>query len=151
MRKTLTLLLLCAIAPLASAAPPRVEGPWIRATPPGAATGAAYARLIGNGTADRLIGAQSAVADRVEIHTHVQRDGMMQMTKIDALAIPADGSGTLEPGADHLMLIGLHRPLTAGESVSMTLVFEKSGEMVVTFPVVDARAEQPPPQQHSGH
>ena len=127
------------VAAHALAAAPVARDAWIRATPPGAATAAGYVRIEGTGTADRLIGARSDVSDRVEIHTHVAANGVMTMTKIEALAIPAEGTATLAPGGDHLMLIGLRGPLATGETVTFTLVFANGGEVVVPFAVRDAR------------
>lgn len=132
-----------AFGAVAIAAPPTANQPWLRATPPGVTTAAAYAQLEGHGTADRLIEARSDSAERVEIHTHVHDNGLMTMKRIDALAVPAAGVARLIPGADHLMLIGLHRALTPGSSVTIKLVFERSGEIEVSFPVIDARAEPP--------
>lgn len=151
MHRLIVALVFGAFAPLALAAAPRVEAPWIRETPPGVPTGAAYARLVGTGTADKLIGARTDVADHVEIHTHVHSNGMMQMKQIESLAIAADGQATLQPGGDHLMLIGLRRPLVAGQPVTITLVFETAGEIAVRFDVLDARATQAPmpaPEHH---
>ena len=137
---------LCSIAlglagAAALAGPPVAGDSWIRATPPGVPTAAAYARIEGSGTDDRLIDARTDVADRVEIHTHVENDGVMTMTRIESLAIPANGATTLAPGRDHLMLIGLRRPLMPGETVEFTLVFESGGEVAATFEVRDVRAD----------
>lgn len=131
------------------AAPPKVSDPWIRETPPNASTAAAFARIEGAGTADRLIGARADVCDRVEIHTVVAQNGVLTMAEIEALAIPAGGAATLAPGGEHLMLMGLRRPLKAGDAVTFTLVFETSGEVVVPFQVRDARAPAQP--QRSSH
>ncbi|NDD34439.1 MAG: copper chaperone PCu(A)C, partial [Rhodobacteraceae bacterium] len=39
---------------------------------------------------DRLIAAASDVAKRVELHTHIEEDGVMKMTKLDdGMIIPA--------------------------------------------------------------
>lgn len=131
------------------AAPPVAHDAWIRETPPNVATAAAYARIDGTDTADRLIGARTDVCDRVEIHTHVAQNGVMTMTEIEALAIPAGGAATLAPGGDHLMLMGLRHGLKAGDVVTFTLIFEKSGEVAVPFQVRDARAHaQPQPSSH---
>lgn len=147
MRKYLWTIALCLAGLPSLAASPVPHDAWIRETPPSVATAAAYARIEGAGTADRLIGARTDVCDRVEIHTHVAQNGVMTMTKIEALAIPAGGAATLAPGGDHLMLMGLHHPLKAGDTVSFTLVFENGGEITVPFQVRDARAPtaaQPP-------
>ena len=41
----------------------------------------------------------------------------------------------LKPGSYHVMLIGLKKPLTAGETFPLTLTFEKAGNISVTVPV----------------
>jgi copper(I)-binding protein len=127
------------------AAPPVAHDAWIREPPPNVATAAAYARIESAGAADRLIGARSDVCDRVEIHTHVAQNGVIAMTEIEALAIPAGGAVTLIPGGDHLMLMGLRRALKAGDVVTFTLVFEQSGPVTVPFQVRDARAQAQQP------
>ena len=46
-----------------------VQQPWARATPAGATTGAVYMTLNNKtGSADRLIGASSDAADKLQIH-----------------------------------------------------------------------------------
>jgi periplasmic copper chaperone A len=53
----------------------------------------------------------------------------------DGLPIPVGGSVVLKPGSYHVMLIGLKKPLTAGEKIALTLTFEKAGNISVTVPV----------------
>jgi periplasmic copper chaperone A len=114
-----------------------VEQPWARATPTGAKTGAAYMTLDNkSGTADRLTGASSDVADKLQIHEMKVENGVMQMREVPGgLPIPAGGSVVLKPGSYHVMLIGLKKPLTAGEKIPLTLTFEKAGNISVTVPV----------------
>lgn len=114
-----------------------VEQPWARATPGGAKTGAAYMTLANKtDTADRLTGASSDVAAKVQIHEMKVVNGVMQMRPLtDGLAIPANGSVALKPGAYHVMLIGLKKPLVAGQSFPLTLTFAKAGNISVTVPV----------------
>ena len=114
-----------------------VEQPWSRATPAGAMTGAVYMTLDNkSGTADRLTGALSDVADKLQIHEMKVENGVMQMRELpNGLPIPAGGSVVFKPGSYHLMLIGLKKPLTAGEKILLTLTFEKAGNISVTVPV----------------
>jgi periplasmic copper chaperone A len=121
-----------------------VEQPWSRATPKGAKTGAVYMTLDNkSGTADRLTGASSDVADKLQIHEMKVENGVMQMREVqDGLSIPAGGSVVLKPGSYHVMMIGLKKPLTAGENFPLTLTFEKAGNISVTVPVQAMGATQ---------
>jgi periplasmic copper chaperone A len=114
-----------------------VEQPWARATPAGAMTGAAYMTLANKtNTADRLTGVSSDVAAKVQIHQMKVVNGVMQMRDLDSgLAIPANGSVALKPGSYHVMLMGLKKPLVAGQSFPLTLTFAKAGTISVTVPV----------------
>jgi len=114
-----------------------IEQPWARATAAGAKTGAVYMTLDNKAsTPDRLAGASSDVADKIQIHEMKVVNGVMQMRELaGGLSIPASGSVVLKPGSYHVMLIGLKKPLTAGEKFPLTLIFEKAGNISVTVPV----------------
>jgi len=89
-----------------------------------------------SGTADRLTGASSDVADKLQIHEMKVENGVMKMREVaGGLPIPASGSVVLKPGSYHVMLIGLKKPLTVGEKFPLTLTFEKAGNISVTVPV----------------
>ena len=112
-----------------------VQEPWARATIPDR-PGAAYARIMNmGGDGDRLVGAASAAAGRVELHTHLMEGDVMKMRRIEAIDVPAEGGVALEPGGHHLMLFDLAEPLKEGTSFPMTLSFEKAGEIEVVVEV----------------
>ncbi|TNF63712.1 MAG: copper chaperone PCu(A)C [Rhodobacteraceae bacterium] len=115
-----------------------VKDPYARSSGPTAVAGAAFMELMNPGTEDdRLIAARSDIAERVELHTHLQdANGVMRMVEIeDGIAVPAGGSALLARGGDHVMFIGLKQPLNQGDEIAVTLVFEKAGEVAVTIPV----------------
>ena len=122
---------------LAQNAAIQIEKPWARATPGGASTGAAYMTLDNKSNAeDRLIGASSDIAGTVQIHEMKVVDGIMRMREVaGGLAIPAGGAVALKPGGYHVMLIGLKKPLKAGDGFPLTLRFQKAGNVSVTVPV----------------
>ncbi len=133
-------------AAAAPAAPLRITGAWARATPPGVDTGAAYFTIVNGDAADQLLGARSAAAREVELHESTQRGDVVEMQRLDSLPIAAGATVALAPGAGHLMLVGLARPLVAGGEITVTLLFERAGPIEVTVPIVDARSSAPPAQ-----
>ena len=86
---------------------------------------------------DRLTSATADVSKVAELHTHKQdTSGLMVMGPIEGgLAIPAHGFVTLKRGGDHVMMMGLNQSLTQGDIVTLTLTFEKKGEVIVEVPV----------------
>ncbi|WP_062116182.1 copper chaperone PCu(A)C [Aureimonas sp. AU40] len=113
-----------------------IEHPWSRATPPGARTGAGYFGLVNSGPGeDKLISAASPAAEKVEIHEMSITDGIMNMRRVDGLAIPAGGKAALAPGGYHLMLMGLKAPFKEGQMIPVTLTFEKAGSIEVQLQV----------------
>jgi copper(I)-binding protein len=137
-----------------------VTGAWVRAAAMTAPSTAAYMTIANPGSAgDALVGVSSAVATTAEVHetmvvaasaTPAASDGMggaspmpgasagggmMGMQPVARLEIPAGGVVVLEPGSYHVMLIGLKQDLKAGDSVTLSLTFEKAGTVTVTAPV----------------
>jgi copper(I)-binding protein len=117
----LALAALAAPAGAALAAPPRiaVEGAWVRGTVEGQTGTGAYLRLTSDADA-RLVGARTRSADRVEIHEMNSEGGRMTMRALPGVDLPAHATVALERGR-HLMLIGLHGTLHAGDKVTLTL------------------------------
>lgn len=113
----------------------KVSTPWARATPGGAKVGAAYLEIAAPKTGDKLLSANSPVAGVVELHTHAHENGVMRMRKVDSIPVEGGKSVKLAPGGLHVMLIDLKQPLKEGESIDLTLVFEKAGEVPVKVPV----------------
>lgn len=106
--------------------------PWVRATPGGSSISAAFLEIkSADGVSDRLVGAKSTVAGRVELHTHIHEGDIMKMRRVDSIAVPPGTSVVLKPSGDHVMLFDLKGPLKEGDPFKLTLVFEKAGEIEV--------------------
>jgi copper(I)-binding protein len=120
-----------------------ISAPWTRAAGQGQ-NGAGYLTLRNAGTApDRLVAAESPAARVVELHTHIRDGDVMRMRPVEAMAVPPGATVRLEPGGLHLMLIGLTRPLVRGESIPVTLRFERGGTVTVSLSVEAAGARGP--------
>jgi copper(I)-binding protein len=115
----------------------RLEKPWVRRAPampdarPGAeSTAAGYVTLLNRGPArDALVAATADVAERVELHETRNVSGMMMMERVAKVELAPGARVELRPGSYHLMLIGLKRALTPGQTVTLTLEFERAGRM----------------------
>lgn len=139
--------LVLSAAALAQTGTVEITDVWARASPGGARNGAAYLTMQ-SPTGDRLTEAASPVADTVELHTMTMDGGVMRMREIAAIDLPAGEKVTLKPGGLHVMLIGLKQPLQAGETIKLTLEFEKSGRREVTAAIAPVGAAGP--GTHSG-
>lgn len=124
--------------------------------------GAVYMTITGDGTADALtaVGVPTDVATSVDLHETTtdtssdmtttmapddspttameggeMGDGMMTMKQVERIDVPADGTAVLEPGGYHVMLLDLQKDLVVGDTIPVTLTFERAGKVDVTAAV----------------
>lgn len=117
--------------------------PYARATVPGQPAAGAYLSLENKGTAsDKLVALSSPASKSAEIHTMAMEGNLMKMREVDGgLEIKPGQKIAMQPGNGyHIMLIGLSKPLKAGDKVPLTLTFEKAGKVDVTLNVEDPAA-----------
>lgn len=112
-----------------------VSDAWVRNPPISNQPDAAYLVIQNNGAADKLLSVTSDIAQTIELHESMESGGMMQMSPVPNIPIPANGKVELKPGSFHLMLINLTRPLKTGDKVQLSLNFEKAGKISVTADV----------------
>jgi copper(I)-binding protein len=117
----------------------RLADGWVRATPPGARTAAAYLTLVNDGPADVLLEARSPVAATLELHTHRAEGALQHMVRLAEVPVPAGATVRFEPGGLHVMLLDIATPLTPGMEVELTLRFANAGPFTIKVPVVDMR------------
>lgn len=140
------LLALGSISPAMADGGMTVTQAWARATPGNVKTGAIYLTATNNGaSADRLIGASSPAAEKAELHEMSMDNGIMKMRPVKSLAIAPGKSLVLKPGGYHVMLTGLKAPLKEGDTVPLTLQFEKAGAIAVTAQIAKVGAMHPGP------
>ena len=147
-----------ALAADMKAGPIVVSDAWARASvTPAMKTGAAFAVLANQGAEmDRLVAAESPVAERVELHTHAMDGGVMKMRRVDAIEVHPGTPTVLQPGGLHVMFIGLRAPLKEGSAIPLTLIFEKAGRIDVATEVLAPGAmgrgpQAPMPHPGMGH
>ncbi|MGQ0544331.1 MAG: copper chaperone PCu(A)C [Betaproteobacteria bacterium] len=124
-----------------------VENPWTRPTPPNARLAAGYLTVVNAGAADRLVGAGSPAAARVEMHVNIKEGEIFRMREVKAFELPAKGRLEFKPAGAHLMFVDVRQPFRQGEKVPVTLKFEKAGELTIELEVTRTA----PAVQHHKH
>lgn len=152
MKPTLLAAAFAVALPVAALADPQIEivEPYARSSGMSAISGAAFMVLRNTGTTDdRLVAASSPVAERVELHTHIEtEDGVMRMVEVEAgFAVPAGSEHPLARGGDHVMFLGITTPFEDGMTVPLTLTFENAGDVQIEVPVDLTRG----PGNQGGH
>ena len=128
-----------------------IEHPWVRVTIPGR-PGGGYMTVHNMGDqADKFLSATSSMAERVEIHTHIMKDGKMMMRRIEHVEVPAKGHVEFKPGGLHLMIFGMKNQIKPGDKLPLTLVFEKAGSVEMEVLVEGMGKMQMKQGNHSGH
>ena len=100
---------------------------------------AAFLQIENKGKADdALVSATSPAAAQVEFHIMSMDGDVMKMRAIDSIDIKAGEEVAMKPGQGyHLMLMGLKKPLKAGDKFPLTLNFRKAGKVKVSMDVVE--------------
>jgi len=123
----------------------QITQPWARATPKGAASGAAYMTVTNTGPkAERLSCLSSDAAAKCEIHEMSMDGGVMRMRPVEGgLEIRPGQTVTLKPGGFHVMLTGLKAPLQQGKMLEATLQVDGGQTAQVEFPIAPVGAPGP--------
>ncbi len=139
-----------ALAGCATTTPDQAAGPttagqsvtsidaWVKAA--GEGMSAAFGELANTGDADvTLVSATSTASTSMQLHETVDNgSGSMVMQEKDGgFTMPAGGALTLEPGGNHLMLMGLTAPIVAGDEIEFTLTFSDGSDYTFTAPAKD--------------
>ena len=107
----------------------RVDGAWMRAVPPSVSDTAIYFTITNLGK-DKvaLTGGKTSIANSVEPMVVTKSgEGTKQelgMVSVDSLEIPPGEKLVLEPGGNHLMVMGLKKHPAEGEKVNLTITLE---------------------------
>lgn len=130
--------------------PLNISLPFARATLPNAPVGGGFMTIENFGEeADRLLLVSSDVANETQIHEMAMEGDVMKMRQlVDGLEIPAGETVVLAPGSFHIMFLGLKQAFVEGETIPVTLTFEKAGPVEIMLPVEAAAADAPTAMEH---
>ena len=118
----------------------RITDAWARQTISGQTSTAAYMTLKNEGAGDdRLVSVSTEAPAMAMLHSSESSDAVSRMRPMESgLAVPAGATIELKPGGTHIMVTGLRAPLDVGDSLKLTMRFEKSGERPVNVRVTPA-------------
>lgn len=131
-----------------------IDDAYARAASKASKSGAAFMAIMNHGDEDdQLVDVRSDVAKKVELHTHMESaGGVMKMMHVpEGFAIAAGETHMLMRGGDHVMMMGLNQTFEHGDVISITLVFEKAGDVSLEVPVDLERTPDHGAMTHSGH
>lgn len=123
MKRFYLAMMLCLMAGQSYAGEVTVSSAWARATAPGQDSAAVSMQITSRKDAN-IVAVSSPASASAEIHSMVHENGMMKMRALDALPLKAKQQVTLGSDGNHLMLIGLKKPLNAGERVALTVTVQ---------------------------
>lgn len=102
-----------------------------------------YVEIRNNGGSDdRLMGIETPIAGMPMLHQTVIQDGVAAMPHAEAVEVPAGKTVALAPGGYHGMLMELSTALSEGETLPVTLIFEKAGAVEIEAQVLPMRAQE---------
>ena len=114
-----------------------IEGYWVKAMLPGQPVAGGYFTVTNKGPDDKLISATSSKSARMELHEMAMKGDVMEMREIEGgIAIPAGATIELAPGGLHMMFFDVADAFKAGDTVPVTLTFEKAGTVELMVPVM---------------
>lgn len=140
MRRVIAAALLLGLAGAACAGVGGVEAvdAWARPTPEVAERAALYVSLTNNGDDDAaVVGASASRCGSMEVHQTVVDDDVMEMQRIDELALAPGETVVMEPGGFHLMCMMVSEPFVDGETIGVDLEFCDGSSQTVSVVVED--------------
>jgi len=86
-------------------------------------------------TAAKIIAVTSNVANKVQLHQFVNKNGKRVMQQISSITINPHTTDDLSFQGVHIMLMGLKKPLVKGENIPITLIFADGSHLQINTTV----------------
>lgn len=127
-----------------------ISTPWSKEVPPTSNVAAAFMKIVNQSPQpDILLAASSPIAKHVELHSHVDDNGVMKMRQVQQIDIKGDNSQLLAPGGYHVMLFDLQQVPKVESTFPLTLTFQQAGEITVDVAVKSGLYD--PKNDHQDH
>ncbi|MBG0823724.1 copper chaperone PCu(A)C [Planomonospora sp. ID91781] len=112
--------------------PLTITDPWVKTTEEGMT--AAFGTLVNNTDTDvTVVSGASPLSPEIELHEVVESGGKMVMRpKAGGFTVPARGTHPLQPGGDHIMLMGVTEKVEPGAQIAFTLTLSDGSALEFT-------------------
>ena len=148
---------LAVVAAASASANVTVSNPWVRASVAQQQATGVFMDLQSGRDNAKLQSVTTDAAASAEIHEMRMEGNVMKMRAVPGIDLPKNQSISLKPGSFHIMLMGLKKPLSAGDKVQLTLeIVHEDGakeNVTVTAPVRALGSQAPAAHgaQHGAH
>ncbi len=129
-----------ALSACADPAPLYVDQAWVQMNANPKAPAAGYFVIHGGPEPVTLRAIQTEGALRIEMHDNVMQDGMMRMTPLDSVDVPAQTKVAFAPGGKHLMIFGVNPAVAEAGKLTMTMFFSNGDRILVDAAIKPAGA-----------
>jgi hypothetical protein len=129
---------------IARAQTPQVtaQAAWSREPAPMRDLTAVFVVLENRGPEARsVVSATCETADKAELHEMKNENGMMSMSPVKSIALPA-GKTELKPGGLHIMIFGLKPRPAVGDHLNVTLTLDDGSKVPVSAVVRKQESQQ---------
>lgn len=97
---------------------------------------AAFVTVRNRGSApDTVVGFETPDAAQIMLHRNEASGGMVQMRHQEELVLPPGERVVMRSGQLHLMLEGVKREMSPGDSVRVTLILRGDRSVTIVLPV----------------
>ena len=127
---------------------PHVMDAWVRLPAVSGRPAAGFFMVHGTATADALVGVSSPKAQRIEMHSMKDENGVMRMRAEPSFAVPAKGALNFTPGGSHLMIFDLAADVKPGDQIPLTFTFQSGAKVTLN---ADARPAAAPAKAEPAH
>jgi len=108
----------------------------IRALPPGQKVTAMYMHIKNSADiAHDLIKIEGDISPMIELHTHTNNNGVMQMGQVESIPVAAKSTTKAKPGGYHVMIMGLTKDLKEGDKYDFNFIFKDGSKLPVNAEV----------------
>lgn len=120
-----------ALAACADPAPLYVDQAWVQLNANPKAPSSGYFTIHGGPEDVTLRSVQTEGAINIEMHDSVMKDGMMTMTPIDSVAVPAKTKVAFAPGGKHLMIFSINPAVVKAGKMTIMFIFSNGDRLPV--------------------